>query len=348
MFHSFLLGGPTTDRTGAAVAELMTKFAAPAAVAGADDADLTNHAPLAVNFADRERTYPIHTPKAAWASAAFYHATGSSDDTVASRIKEACVRHRLFGEWDRLSAVARPGDTPPAVHYALSEPNRYPLQSPGQLKSAADYFATYADRFDPMDRREFALSVVGAMERHPGTLTEKVAAVFEAEAGLGRLAGDWKWAFDDRIRLATMENQPELVEALKEASSVPPPDIAVAAAVLREVDQRNRWKLDDPLAAMSDLTPTEARRKLAGVTLAADGSWYEKAALDAVPDEAVSALFDAPVVVSSATRSELLASPEKSAAFRQVLADHEVFPVEEPRRRVDWAAVAALGAGSGQ
>lgn len=341
-----LCDGPASDPTGAAAAALMVKYAAPESVRAAPDVDLVNHAPLAVNFADRGRTYPVHTAKAAWASAAFYHAGGSTDSAVADRIKKACETHRLFGEWEKLAASARPAPPDAPTRYALPAVRKYPVDTADQVKAAAAYFALYADRLEAADRREFAANVVKAAAAHPGALGTDAANRLELEAGLGRLADGWKRAFDDRARLAAAENLPELAEAIKEASSAPPPDTAVAAAMLREVDRRNNWKLDDPLAVLADETPTTARMKFASLAKAADGSWYSREDLAAVPDDAVSSLFGAPVVVSDSYKAALLADPTKCASFRVVLADHGVHAVEEaPRPRVDWAALAG---GSGK
>lgn len=341
---SSLPPGPIADRTGAATAVMMVKFAAPAEVLAGDVSDLFSAAPLRVNFADAGRQFPVHTPSAAWASAAHYHAAGCDDPAVGGAIKSAFARHRLFGEWDRLAEVARPKaeKSASAGRYAVPSANKYPIDTPELVKKAAEYFEAHADRFRDDERKEYALNLAKAAADFRGTLPDAQLYRLEAEGGMGRLSSGWKQAFDDRIKVATRENLPDLAKALTEAASVPPEDPTKAAQHLRRIDRVNRWELNDPLGVMIDLTPTKAAAELASVVKAADGSWYAKADLGAVPDDTVHHLFGTPPVLSAAGRAELLKSAASCGAFRAVLADHGVHPVEHaPRRRVDWAAEAA-------
>lgn len=348
----FLSAGPKTDRTGAVTAGLMTKFAAPSAVSAAPVQSVHDAADVAANFADPfgRREYPIHSPASAWASAAFYHSTGSTDPEVAGRIKEACYRHRLFGEWERLEAAARPAavKTAAASAYALPAAGRYPIDTPEQIKSASDYFHVHAAAFPDADRREFARNTARAANRYPDLLPAERLHRLQAEAGLGRLSGSWKSAFEVRIRLAEIENQTDLASALKSASASPPEDTAAAAALLRRVDRVNGWRVADPLDVIVDLTPAKAAADLSTVVKSADGSWYRRADLARVPDSTVAVLFGAPPVASGEYRAGLLKSAETAKAFQAVLADHGVRPVREARARVDWARLAAAETGSGQ
>jgi len=329
--------GPLADRTGARTAVLMVKYAAPAGVLEASVEDLEPVEKVASAYADAGKTFPVHTPSAAWASAAHYHATLSTDTKVGNRIKAALDQHRLFGEWSRLEQN-RPVPAE-SRHYGLPDSKKYPLDTAEQVKAAADYFTKYSDQFTPTDLQTFSRNVLSAGERVPGALSNAVVDQIEAAAGLGRLASTWKEAFDQRIWHATRDKLPALVEVLKEASASPPTDPVLAATHLRAVDRVNNWQLPDPLTQLCDETPSAARRKLAAMVRAADGSWYKRADLNKIPDETLSNLFDLPAVVSNTARCSLL--QEKCAAFREVLDHHGVSPVEVPRDpRVDWAALA--------
>jgi len=336
--------GPTADRTGVVTAGLMIKYAAPAAVRGEPVDAAVSPAPVAANFADPfgRREYPIHTPAAAWASAARYHDTGSDDPAVAARLKEACDRHRLFGEWDRLKAArAEPAAPPPPAAYALPAAKKYPVDTAEQVKAAAAYFSSYADQFDPQDRREFAANTAKAAAAFPGAVDAPTLSRLQAEGGFGRLAKGWKTAFEVRARMAELTGEGALAAAIKAAAAAAPADPVAAVILLRRVDKAAGWAMTDPQEAVIDLTPAKAAEELKDAVRAADGTWYRKSALAAVPDATLCELFGAPPVASAAYREGLLKAADTSTRFREVLADHGVEPAAVPKARPDWKKLAA-------
>lgn len=324
--------GPLADRTGYRALHLMQKYAAPAAIRAAEPTAL-DALPIISNFADRAQTYPLHTPAAAWASAAAYHDAGDTNVETGNRIKAACVEHRLRGEWERLQKAAAAAREAARIEppWALPEQKKYPLGTPGQIKAAVDYFARYADSLSVADRKTYA----GALVKFAGAYAnDETMSRWEAEAGLAQPAADPLLAFRMRAQLTS---DPTLRDALTKVASVPDPH--EAAALLRRVDKRAGFNLSDPIIHLTGLTPTQARSKLAGLVKAASGNWYAAADLDRVPDALLQDLFGAPPIVSRRYREQLLA---KVAAFERVAEDHGVRPLERARRpRVDWASLAS-------
>lgn len=330
----------------------MTKYAAPDRVTAAPPAALFDPPPVACNFADAGRTYPLHAPAAAWASAAAYHDAGATDPAAGERIKAACVYYGLSAEWDRLAAARPAGPVaPPPDRWALPEQRRYPLDTAAAVKAAADYFARYADRLAAADRRTFAGELVKAAADHPGVVDPAGVWRLEAEAGLGRPAPGWEAEARWRAKMAADAGEPGLAAAIEKAAAEAAQDQVGApvgtyrtagelAALMRAVDRRMGWELDDPLPGLVGDTPSTARAKLAAAVEAASGAWYARADLDRVPDAACAAVGLGPIVARATKAAALAASP----AFERLALAHGVVPVRAaPRARVDWAAVAAAG-----
>lgn len=321
---------------------MVSEAGLPEALAQAPPSDVFDVPPVAVNFADPGRQYPLHTKAAAWASAACYHASGSADEAAAARIEEACRFYRIGGEWDRLreAATAKKAAAPQG-RYALPGRRLYPLDTPEQVKEALDYLGRHAAGLG-VDCREFAANTLKAAAELGGHYPLTALARAEAEAGLGRPAETAAEAFALRAKLARFEGRGELASELEKAASAPVTDPAEAAGVLRAVDRRCGWDLTDPMGLLCGATPSSARAELAGVVKAASGAWYARGDLEAVGDGVLSEAFGLPPVVSQETRLGLLADPVKGAAYEALLADAGVRPREQAARpRPDWAALAA-------
>ena len=336
------MGGPLTDTTGATTANLMVKFAAPDSILREPLCSLYPSERIPAWFADpSSMTYPIHTPAATWASAAFYHATGSDNPDVRNRIKEACNYHRLTDEWRRLEKEARPKvEQVKTTHYALPRLSKYALDTREQVTKAVGYFLKFACTFSTQDRKEYARNLVKRAADLSVEFDTGVAHRLEAEAGMAKLSSEWQRAFLERAYMAA--NEPELAaEFCKAATDTPPQDIPETAALLRKFDAFNKWALDDPLMVMSGDSPSTVRALLAEVIQAANGAWYKKSDITKVPTEVMHELLGTPLITSRKLCEEILKDTTKSAQFRELLSDYGVKPVEEaPKKRVDWAAEA--------
>lgn len=346
--HDGFLGtGPAADPTGGLAAGVMRKFAAPAKVLDADPGDLFGPPKVASNFADPGYQYPVHTPAAAWVSAAVYHQAGSDDPEVAERIKAACDDHRLWGEWDRLKAAAAP-PPPPEPAWALPAVKKYPLGTAADVKQAATYFVTYADRLSTADRRTFAAETVKAAAAQAATLDPAVRDRLEAEAGLGYPAPPAAWRAEcEKRAYMVKDTNGKLAETLTKLAAsyldgVPVTEDPVeAAATLRELDKVAGLDLTDPLRGLVAETPSSARAKLASAVRAASGNWYSLKDLDRVPDQTAAELRPGPVVWSKEAKARLLEDGPTAGVFEQILVDHGAEPVARaPRPRVDWASLA--------
>lgn len=227
--------------------------------------------------------------------------------------------------------------------YALPAARKYPLDLPEEVKAAADYFATYADRLGAADRREFAANLA-ARAGDLGALPPATMDRLQKEAGMGLHC--FHGPFEVRAELADRTGRPELADALRKAAAefTDPKAGPEAAAVLRDVDRRCGWDLPDPIDGLTPTTPASAREKLAGAVEAASGNWYRLEDLERVPPE-VSALYGLPPVASAEGYGRLLRS-KQAAAFEEVAADYGALPVERPTRQVDWAGLAAAAGGA--
>ena len=335
-------GGPLADRTGCKAAALFVTYAAPAAVTAAPVEDIFDVPKVAANFADGGYTYPISTPAAAWASAAAYHDSGADDPATAGRIKDACDRHRLSGEWDRLkAAAARPA--PAEGRYALPAAKKYPLDTAAQVKAACAYLPPHADRLSGAERVEYAANVLKAAADLKVDLAPDGLYRLEAEAGLSRPADGWRNELTTRAGLAKLAGDADLVGLFEKAAAGPSADHVGAfrnpaelAELLRSVDRRMGWSLPDPLLGVSGDTPSSAAAKLAGAVKAASGNWYLLDDLDRVPDAPLVELFGLPPVLSKEAKAALLADPGRGAAAEAVVAGYAEPAERAPRRRLDW------------
>lgn len=347
MASSFLGAGPLADPTGARAAAVMTKYAAPEAVVECHPDDLFDVPKVAANFADRDYQYPTHTAAAAWVSAAAYHETGSDNEYVATRIKAACDFHRLWGEWDRLAGRAaqdRQKTTKSAAvtRWALPAAQKYPLDTPEQVKQAGAYFLRYAGEFSDADRRTFAAETAKAAHALGWAGDPHDLHRLEAEGGLCRPAADPKRPF--LLRAKTAAENPSLsglAAALLKAATEAGRDPVADAAALRKIDKRAGWNYDNPIAETTGETVSQVRAKVAAAAKAVSGNWYNVADAAAVPPAFLTAALGVgPIVAGPAVRA-LLADPVKSAAFEQILNDAGVRPVSAaPRARVDWGSLA--------
>jgi hypothetical protein len=333
--------GPLADVTGRRTAVLLTKYAAPTHVTDAAATDVMAPPAVRVNFADDARTYPVHTPAAAWVSAAAYHDAGAAHPTVGAAIKRACDAHGLTGEWERLEGL-RPGPVKAASagRFALPAERKYPLDTAAQVTAAAAYHTAYAHLMPADARQTYAAETVKAAAA-VGGLSFHETCRLEREAGLGRRADDWERVFVVREKLAAAEDA-GLVAALAEARGVfakSGDDCAPAAAtVLRALDRARGWKLSDPLEGLIGWTPAAAKAALDGVVKAASGAYYARADLDRVPDDVIVAALglDAPVLDGTA-KAAALSSATTGGVVEQLLADVGVKPVNPaPRDRVTW------------
>lgn len=364
---SFSGNGPYGDPTGYHVARVMEKFAAPTSVLDAPIDHLTTRPVVRNGYADDARTYPVHSPAAAWVSAAFYLESGAPDTKVAASIRDALTTYRLGREWARmevLEATERTAKEAAAApkRFALPAEKKYPIDTPEEIKRAAAYFMEHKDRFSGSNRRTFAAEVVKAAGDDSIRIDLDTAWRLESEAGLGRLAPSWKRVFHSRIKLASLNGNADLTTVLEKEASAAPSDPVALAGMLREVDRACKWDLPDPLTELISDTPTTATEKLAGLVRSATGKWYAKAALDAIPDKLITDLFaDAPSlsfidldttdvrgqsarfglpVVSSAKKAELLMDPKFCDRLEAVLSDHDTQPVGQDPVKTDWAALA--------
>lgn len=357
--------GPLADPTGARAACLMTKYAAPQYVLGADKGDLFDVPRTAANFADAEKTYPISTKAAAWTSAAAYFDAPEKNEAVGERIRGACHYLGLGDDWARLEAASKAATKqaadPGPVYFALEAEKHYPLDTVDQVKAAADYFHRYADRFDAPDRREFAHGLVKAAGRNPGLFDDVTLWKYEAEAGLGRYGDNWQDELTFRAKRAAAGGLTEVAEMLTKIAAdftqTQGSDIkglsgervgtfrnaGELAALLRQVDKRAFGEdFGSPLSGLVGDTPSTAAKKVAGFTRAAGGDLYNVADLDKMPDAVWQDMLGCGPIVSRVKKAEMLADPKKGSAAVRLLADHDVFPVERAiRARVDWKAAAA-------
>lgn len=349
-----LVNGPLADPTGAGIAVVLTKYAAPDDVLGAPPEDLFVPENVAVNFADARRTYPIHTKAAAWISAAYYHDSGSDDAVVGDRIKLACQYHQIGKEWNKLASLRPQHVETQVTYYALPAAKKYPLDTPEQVKAADEYFTKYASYFPAEDRRTYAGEMVKAAIRHPQAVTDLWR--LEAEAGLGLPAEGWETEFAQRAKKALELGDEDLAAVLDKTAvdfkqqiidrQVSPMGTFTNAGelsdLLKKADRKYGWNYGDPLGGLVGDTPSTAGKKLAGVVRSAAGNWYVKEAVDAVPDNLFTELVGCGPVVSRETKLGLLQDATKVAAVERLLNLHNVEPVERAKpQRVDWEKLAA-------
>lgn len=321
---------------------MMEKYSAPDSVLDAPVASLSTQPALRGAYADDARVYPIHTPAAAWVSAAYFLDNGSGNAKVAAEIKAALLRHRMWDEWERLAEAADmnrriKSAAAATTRFALPDQRRYPLDTPDDVARAVDYFDKYASAFDAAERKTYARSVVEAIKSAGLAAADDTMWRLEAEAGLGRLSKSWRAAVTVRTKLAA--DSPEVVDALDKAAAFPPPDPLELVCALRELDKVAGWDLPDPLTAVIDETPTSAARKLASVVRAASGRWYSVGDVGAVPEAEIDLLVAPVTVASGEKRAALLADPTTCPAFEALLVDRGVAHVWQDRERPDWQAL---------
>lgn len=335
------------DPTGARVASVMVKYAAPNDVLDASVDTLFDVPRLPCNFADRRMEYPIHSKTAAWASAAGYLDSGESDGEIANRIREAWTYHRIpTSEWARLAKIAADSrqTTPAAVKYALADDRKYPVDTAEQIETAASYFHKYANQFDPETRKKYAHGLLSADTN--GVLGLDTAARLEAEAGLAAPNLNWVEEFDKR---AFMSPDPMLKDALTNVVT----QIKAAgfdngrfhaageiADLLRQVDRRMGWDFPDPLLGLTGETPSTARAKLAKAVDGATGDWYAVEDLDRLPDTDFSAIVGGTPIVSRTAKVAALRDPKLGPLVATALEDYGVRPISKARPKTAWAEVA--------
>lgn len=350
--------GPLKDPTWASVSVLLKKYEIPDRLLEKRASDLLAPPAIAGAFADRDRTYPIHTAAAAWASAAAYHDGRSTDLDVAKRIKDACDWFGISSEWDRLEKL-RPAEVqaPTTQKWALPDAARYPLDDERQVKAAVNYFNRYGARLPAGDRRTFAHSLVKVAGDHPTVLQGQQLWRLEAEAGLGQAHPDWRTEIDWRRKRALDRGDKGLAEALEKAAG----DVKIdtggngrggvltremgtfrnageLAELLKQADRRYGWNHGEPIEGLVGETPSTARAKLAGTVKAASGDLYCLSDLDQVPDHVCADVAGMGLIVSRQAKAEKLAS---SADFERLVRKQGVQPIERARRRVDWKSLAA-------
>lgn len=335
--------GPYADPTGNRSAALMDKYAAPDEVLDAPTGSVTDRPATRADYADEGRCFPVHTPAAAWLSAAHYLDAGSRNEKVAGEIRNALLRHRLWDEWDRLADAAAANERTKAAaethRYALPDRKRYPLDTADDVRTAAAYFTRHADSFSHDDRRKYASAVVTAADDHRVDLGSDLRR-FEAEAGLGLLSRSWRDAVTCRTKLAA--DDAGAAAALEKASAAPPDDPLELVGLLRDLDKVASWDLPDPLDDVIGETPSTAREKLAGAVRAHSGRWYRIGDVAAVPAADIDAVV-APLgvaIASNEKRAALLADPETGTAFEELLLDRGVRYVAHDRERADWVGLA--------
>jgi len=342
-----LAPGPMSDRTGAIAADLIRRYGMPDRLLDKSAAEIFEGTPIRTGYADTAKTYPVHSPSSAWLSAAAYHDTASSDPVVGNRIKEACEWFGVGSEWDRLEAIRpKEASAPPVKTWALPHCQKYPLDTEGQVKSAANYFEQWADRFSDEDRRIYAEQLVKAADVFPSAIDADRLWRFEAEAGLGLPTDNWKTEFSVRAKKARQLGATELADAIDKAAADAEESInefgtfrnaGELANMWKKLDDRFKWGQDDPLRGMVSMTPSMARLKLASAVKAASGNWYLKSDLDRVPDEACFELCGMGPVVS--LQAKVAAVSDPSSPFEKLARSMGVEPIERaPQARVDWKA----------
>ncbi len=358
--------GPLADSTGAVATALMVKYAMPERLLDRPVQDLIAPVKIAGMFADAEHTYPVHTPAAAWTSAAAYHDSLATDPELGRVIKEACDWFGISSEWDRLSAARPPAPVPaPVAMWGLPASQKYPLDSDRQVKFAIEYYQKYANRLSPDDRRTFAGQLVKAASDKPHLLSGDNLWRMEAEAGLGLPAPGWKTELLYRAKAAKELGYEDLSEALQKIASdshevggggdSPNGNFSSAgsfrtagelADILGKIDlgmwgngEKASWGKSSALEGLVGDTPSTVRAKLAQVVQGSSGRWYSIADLDRVPDELCSRLGGLGPIVSRRAKAEQLA---KSASFERLVESQGIEPLQSRAvPKTDWLAEAA-------
>lgn len=346
MKQSPFVPGPAADAHGFKTAAVCRRFKAPQFVVKSSSAVLYGNRPMPAHWvADPGTgTYPLHTPAAAWLSAAFYHHNSVNDEAIAGRIKSALDNFGMDGVWD---ALAKRGvQTKPlesVMGYAIPSMKRYPLVDNVSIKVAAAYFCKYANELGDV-AGEFATNTLAAANEHNVDLDDEEREKLEAAAGHGKpLLQPTKVAMPYVMAAVALGEKELAGKVLKAAEAAEGgADPYKLAELLDKVGKRLNVKIAGTKEALTGLTPSRVEKIANKYVKAANGAWYEKAALSKVPAFALDAVFGTGPLVCLEKRAALLQT--QGQAYYQLLADYGVNPVmveDKPAKPVktDWASL---------
>jgi hypothetical protein len=191
------------------------------------------------------------------------------------------------------------------------------------------------------DRIEYAKNVSAALGGDGCALVGREAAfALEADAGMGKLASNWRDCYLERANLCATD--PELREVLVKSAGEAPTDPVGAVFDLRELDRVNGWDMPDPATQMFSDTPSTAREKMSSVVLSATGRYYAVSDVERVPDDLMVGVIGKPSLTgySARTKAAALADPVTGPVVESFLDDAGVTPLWHSTPKTDWAVLA--------
>jgi len=248
------------DLNGQSIHRIIQLYSPPPFVKTASTPDLCGGENMQLgDYADvAMKRFPCHTPAATWMSAAFFEENkgelGPRAAAIGNRIKEAAAYFKITTPVNQLQEKVAAANTPEArlsddeFAFVFSDRNghterRCPLNTPLNVKAAADWLAQYRDELPYQDRRSVADKILGAATKHGADISSH-QDMLERMAGMGvcsaKIAADYL-----RTRKPLLGESPEAVQVVEQMEKF-------AAHIEREPHSMQHYSILTELATFID------------------------------------------------------------------------------------------------